>query len=256
MVPKNIHYCWLSNDPFPKEIQECIESWRANLPDFTFKKWDTTQFDVNSVPYVAEAFREKKWAFASDYIRLYALFTEGGIYLDIDVFVIQRFDEFLQHRFFSAIECYPGYNNELQIQAAVMGSEKGHPFVNDCMSYYKNNHFINADGTYNEIISPVLYAEVAEKYGFEYINRPQHLQEDIMLYSIEEIAPLPDFVSQDTKMVHCCAGSWRWEKKTMVGGIIHKAKDLFVRILVVIGLKKTWNWRKGFRKLKSFSGKS
>jgi len=251
MIPKTIHYCWLSDDPFPKEIQECLESWKKNLPDFTFKKWDTTRFDIDSVAYVSEAFGERKWAFASDYIRLFALYTEGGIYLDIDVFVIKRFDDFLRHRFFSAIECYPGLNDELQIQAAVMGSEKGHPFVRDCMSYYENSSFINTDGTYNELISPILYSKVAENYGFKYENQSQRLQEDIMLYSIQEIAPLPDFVSKNTKMVHCCAGSWRWEKKSAVARIIHTAKDTVVRLLVIIGLKKTWNWKKSFKNLKS-----
>ncbi len=251
MIPKTIHYCWLSNDPMPLEIQECIKSWKEKLPDFKVKKWDTTNFDIDSVPYVREAFKEKKWAFASDYIRLYALYKEGGVYLDSDVFVIRRFDEYLTHRFFSAIECYPEVNDDLQIQAAVMGAEKEHPFIKDCMAYYQNSHFINPDNSFNEMISPLLYAKAAEKYGFKYKNQAQLLEEDMMLYSIEEIAPLTDFVSKRTRMVHCCAGSWRWNKATKAQAFIHKAKDLIVRFLVLLNLKKTWNWKRNFKNFKS-----
>ena len=79
MVPKIIHYCWLSDDPFPEKIQMCIESWKKVMPDYELKLWNTQTFDIeNSVPYVREAFANRKWAFVADYIRLYALYTEGG----------------------------------------------------------------------------------------------------------------------------------------------------------------------------------
>lgn len=94
MIPKVIHFCWLSNEPYPDLIKKCIESWKEKLPDYAIKKWDTTNFDVTSVPFVKEAYECKKWAFAADYIRLHALYTEGGIYLDSDVRVLKSFDVF------------------------------------------------------------------------------------------------------------------------------------------------------------------
>lgn len=251
MIPKVIHYCWLSDEPFPKEIQECMNSWREVLPDFEIKRWSTKNFDIDKIPYVRQAYEEKKWAFASDYIRLYALYTEGGIYLDVDVYVIKRFDEYLNNGFFSAIECYPGLNDDMQIQAAVMGAEKRHQFLADCMEYYHKSNFINEDGTYNELISPVLYAKVAEKYGFEYTNKRQILRDNITLYTIDEIAPLTDYVNKHTKLVHCCAGSWRWEKLTGIALVNYKIKNFIVKILVSVGLKKTWNWKKKFKDFKS-----
>lgn len=27
-IPKVIHYCWFGNNPKPKVIQNCIESWK------------------------------------------------------------------------------------------------------------------------------------------------------------------------------------------------------------------------------------
>ena len=102
MIPKIIHYCWLSNDPMPAELKRCIKSWKRKLPDYKIKKWDTHNFDIYSIPFVAEACKMRKWAFACDYIRVYALYTEGGIYLDSDVFVRNSLDFCLANRAFSA----------------------------------------------------------------------------------------------------------------------------------------------------------
>ena len=104
MIPKVIHYCWLSNDPFPEKIKLCMQSWKEIMPDYEWKLWNTENFDIeNSIPYVKDAFACKKWAFVADYIRLYALYTEGGIYLDSDVKVLKRFDDFLHHGFFLSL---------------------------------------------------------------------------------------------------------------------------------------------------------
>ncbi len=87
MIPKIIHYCWLSSEPYPEKIQNCIDSWKKILPDYEIKLWNMNNFDINSIDFVKEACSVKKWAFASDYIRLYALYNYGGIYLDSDVLI-------------------------------------------------------------------------------------------------------------------------------------------------------------------------
>ena len=84
-IPKIIHYCWLSGDPYPELVQFCMQSWKEKLPDYDFVLWDKSHFDIHSVPWVEQACSAKKWAFAADYIRLYALYNYGGIYLDSDV---------------------------------------------------------------------------------------------------------------------------------------------------------------------------
>lgn len=80
MIPKKIHLCWLGGGKYSPLIRHCIDSWYRILPDYEIILWDTGRFDVNSVPWVKEAFAAKKYAFASDYIRAYALYHEGGIY--------------------------------------------------------------------------------------------------------------------------------------------------------------------------------
>lgn len=94
MIPKVIHWCWLSGEQLPEKIQNCVDSWKKILPDYKIKCWTTKNFDINSVQYVKEAFDQRKWAFCADYIRAYALYTEGGIYLDSDVEVLKSFNDF------------------------------------------------------------------------------------------------------------------------------------------------------------------
>ena len=108
MIPKKIHFCWMSGDPYPAKIKRCMKTWRRVMPDYEIKLWNAQNFDVEGAPdYVREAIRQRKWAFAADYIRMYALYHEGGIYLDSDVLVLKPFDDLLNHSFMSSLEYHP-----------------------------------------------------------------------------------------------------------------------------------------------------
>lgn len=85
MIPKVIHYCWFGRGPMPQIAYECIESWKKFLPDYEIKLWNEDNFDVNICTYTAEAYKAKKYAFVSDYARLWILHNYGGVYFDTDV---------------------------------------------------------------------------------------------------------------------------------------------------------------------------
>lgn len=258
MIPKVIHWCWLSGDPLPSFLASCIESWKKHLPDYEIKLWNMQNFDVNSVPYVAEAVKRRKWAFACDYIRAYALYTEGGIYMDSDVFVRKNFDFVLQNRAFSAMETYPSefpkakemgwiddegnkspdvrFVHATSIQAAILGAEKGHPFFKDCLDYYHTHSFILEDGSIDtEMISPYIFAELAVKYGFKYQLEGQLLAEGFRLYDSNIFAPESIAASRDTYAIHCCAGSWR-NDDTILKKIVFETKELVKKVLKLLHL--------------------
>ena len=149
MIPKIIHYCWLSNDPMPAELKRCIKSWKRKLPDYKIKKWDTHNFDIYSIPFVAEACKMRKWAFACDYIRVYALYTEGGIYMDSDVFVRNSLDFCLANRAFSAVECYPESVEKIYAEGQVDAEgnkRKDIQYIKDCC--YEVENLINEGKDY------------------------------------------------------------------------------------------------------------
>jgi len=237
-IPKKIHYCWLSGEKMPKETIECIETWRKIMPEYELVLWDGNRFDVNSIAFTKEACSVKKWAFAADYIRMYAIYTEGGIYMDTDVYVLKSFNEFLGNSFFTSLEFhkedairenasellnedgtlkdkkYRIFTRCIGIQAAVLGSVKGHSFAKLCMEWYKDKHFVLEDGTfYNKIISPAIYADIAIEYGFRYKDELQRLKDNMTVYPSSVFAGNKNEVGKENYAIHCCNGSWRDKPK-------------------------------------------
>ena len=137
-IPKIIHYCWLSNDPIPEKLQQCMKSWREKLPDYEFMLWNFDRFDINSSPWVKQAFDNKKYAFAADYIRFYAVYNYGGIYLDMDVEVVKSFNDLL---FTDCMIAREDYNKRIRLEGGCFGAVKGHPFIKQCLEFYRNRNF-------------------------------------------------------------------------------------------------------------------
>lgn len=166
MIPKKIHFCWLSGEEFPPLIKYCIETWRQILPDYDIVLWDTQKFDINSVPWVKEAFEAKKYAFAADYIRVYALYTEGGIYLDSDVEMLKSFNPLLNYRTFIGYEASTN-----GIEAAIMGAEAGMAWCKEAMDFYKEKHF-----------------------SMEYVREKGLLAPNVILQALQIVYPKVEFV--------------------------------------------------------------
>lgn len=165
MIPKIIHFCWLSNDPFPENIQRCIDSWHKLLPDYEFIHWNFDRFPRGKSQWVDEAFDNHKYAFAADYIRLYALYNYGGIYLDTDVEVLQSFSPFLKLNTFM---CWQ--NGQAGLEVAAMGAEKGCLWLRDCLNYYTNRSFIRRDGKFDMRVLPVIVETELLQNGYSLPN--------------------------------------------------------------------------------------
>jgi mannosyltransferase OCH1-like enzyme len=172
MINKIIHYCWFGNKPKPDLVTFCINSWKAKLPDYEIVEWNEHNFDVAATKFTQEAYNRKSWAFVSDYVRAYALYHYGGIYLDTDVEIKHSLDEFLSHGAFTSFECinYPF--------SALWGARKGHSWPEKVIKYYEGkNHFEQITNT--SLVSDLL----SEEFG---VNRTsdtlQILKEDIYVY--------------------------------------------------------------------------
>ncbi len=211
MIPKVIHYCWFSGDKLPKLMRRCIESWQRVMPDYTIKCWDANSFDFNSVPFTREALSLKKYASIADYVRLYALYTEGGIYLDSDVLVYKDFAPLLHNNFFCGTEAY--YVNNIphyRMEAAIMGAEPYHPYVEVCLSEYNKRHFINPDGSIDRAVMPTVISDIAfEEINYQYIDKLQKLGMDTTVYPTSYFTN--ELITNSNSQVyakHCNAGTW------------------------------------------------
>ena len=164
MIPKIIHWCWLSNDPVPPKMKRFMDHWHEVLPDYEFMHWNFERFDKSSSRWVSEAFDNKKYAFAADYIRLYALYHYGGIYMDMDVEVLRPFDDFLS---LATMMCLENSDWQgLKPEVAVFGAEKHSPWIGECLKGYENRSFVQPDGTLAMTPLPGVVLESLSKAGY------------------------------------------------------------------------------------------
>lgn len=165
MIPKIIHYCWLSNDPIPAKLKKCMDSWKKQLPDYEFMLWNFDRFAKDRSVWVSQAFDSRKYAFAADYIRLYALYNYGGIYLDMDVEVVRPFDSLLGLK---TMLCWQKGGDGLEV--ATFGAEKGSKWVKECLDYYQNREFILPDGTCSVKPLPNIVEDILRHKGYKLVD--------------------------------------------------------------------------------------
>jgi mannosyltransferase OCH1-like enzyme len=150
MIPKTIHYCWLSDNEIPNDMARSMNTWREKLPDYEFMLWNQNSFDISQSVWVKQAFEAKKYAFAADYIRLYAVYHFGGIYLDMDVEVLKSFNDLLNYEILLAYE-----NNVTQyFECGCFGAVPYSPYINTMLEYYEGRTFIKNDGSYDMLPMP------------------------------------------------------------------------------------------------------
>lgn len=197
MIPKIIHYCWFGNKSFTDLESSCIQSWREVLPDYEIKLWNESNFDYSAFSFSAKAYQLGKFAFVSDICRLHALYTEGGIYLDTDMFVLKDFEDLLKEDFFL------GEEKEGLVNAAIVGSTKNNRQVFNLLNQYKKLTFdYEAPLDIPTFLKSFLDRKKAKVYTKEYFYP---------LPFAERVKNFRPFVQAETYTVHLWNHSWKNE---------------------------------------------
>lgn len=162
-IPKVIHYCWLGGNPKPESAQKCIASWRTYCPDYEIKEWNESNLDISANVYTRQAYEAKAWGFVPDYLRLWIVYTYGGIYLDTDVQMVRNFDPLLNEAGFC------GFEDDEHIAFGLgFGAEAGNRLLERQMHTYDGLRFVNEDGSLNRTPSPVYTTAVMKAAGFRF----------------------------------------------------------------------------------------
>jgi mannosyltransferase OCH1-like enzyme len=210
-IPKVIHYCWFGKKRKPKLVRDCIVSWKKHLSDYQIIEWNETNSDL-SIPFVANAYKQKKWAFVSDYIRLKVIYENGGVYLDTDMMVIKNFDEMLNHNFFLGAE-----DSEF-INCSILGAVKGNEIVKEILTFYDNLKFDKV--SYFDITIPRIVTKfVREKFSFKDKFNEIVSFESLVVYPKKYFYPFPfenkseldnyaKFIDDESYAVHLWSSSW------------------------------------------------
>ena len=213
MIPKVIHYCWFGRNPLPASAQKCIASWRKFLPDYEIREWNEDNFDVNIIPYTAQAYQARKWAFVSDYARMWILYHHGGLYFDTDVEVIAPMDDIIRRGPFMGIEV-PGAPGQLPKVAPGLGLgvEPGHPIYRALLDHYANQQFLDADGNILGGTVVTHNTQVLAEHGLQPTNDLQQV-DGIWIYPIDYFNPLDDATGRlnktaNTRSIHWYSKTW------------------------------------------------
>lgn len=225
MIPKKIHYCWFGGNPLPQLAVECINSWKKYCPDYEIIEWNEKNFDINCCAYIKEAYENKKYAFVTDYVRLYAMYNYGGIYMDTDVEVVSPLDKFLIHKAFS------GFESDTYIPTGIMASEKGFELFAHLLSYYNDKHFIDKDGILDMTTNTRIITEMLTQKGFV-PNGEFQIIDGFALYPRDYFCPLEDATgimhrTSNTATIHWFNKSWLPQKVRMRSKITKVFHRLF-----------------------------
>ncbi|MBQ3116626.1 MAG: glycosyl transferase [Clostridia bacterium] len=217
-IPKILHYVWLGGKEKPDYLIKNLEGWKKFCPDYQIMEWNEGNFDINCNRYLKEAVEQKKWAFASDYIRLAVTYKYGGIYMDTDVELLKPIDKFLDVDFFANFE------NMVMISFTVIGAKPGSVVLKNMLSKYEDKPFIlNAKRGKLDLTTNVILGSCMMKEDFGFLLNDTY-QEKII--DGEKVVCYPhdfffaqDYVSKEILLtenshgVHLYASSWLGKKQ-------------------------------------------
>ncbi len=211
MVPKIIHYCWFGGSIPPKQL-EIIETWKKILPDFEFMFWGNELLNDCNIKFVEQAARKKHWAFVADYFRLVKVNEFGGYYLDTDMVLLKRFDEF-QNLDFVICEEEKGRPNW-----GFFGSIKNNFLLEGCIQKYRGLNF-------DQFKPPVIPYFLKDTVNKTIVNKPNYkcLTSDYFYPMPLENASLnyQEYITKNTIAVHMWDFSW---------GKIKKERSLMIEV--------------------------
>lgn len=224
MIPKIIHYCWFGRGEKPALAKKCIESWEKHCPGFEIREWNEDNCDYLSIPFMAEAYQAKKYAFVSDVMRLIVLEQYGGVYFDTDVEVIRNISPLLEDEGFIGFE-----NNQFVNSGQALAVIPHHAVIQAMIDEYKKHHFVNPDGSSSAVGCPHLNTDVMERFGL-LRNGKEQVVAGIHVYPEDYFNPMDSTTGKLTKTkntysIHWYTMSWLPKKKQLrvkIGRVVRR----------------------------------
>lgn len=191
----------------PELAIKCIESWHEYMPNYEYKLWNENNFDIDSNQYVKEAYEARKFAFVTDYVRLYVLNKVGGVYLDTDVEVYKPFDNLLNLTGFIGFEGTKYHH----IGTGTIACSPGGDWVKEQLHAYDGISFIKPNGEYDLTTNPVRITRIMVSNGF-IPNGEMQYYKDMYVFPTEYFCPYQTtgefLLTEKTYCNHHFMGSW------------------------------------------------
>lgn len=193
----------------PKRDKEYIEGWKKLNPDFTIHRWSEKDIDLDKYPLVRVALAEKRWALASDIIRMYVIYREGGVYMDTDVELLKPLKPLLKY------DAFAGWESSFWFTTAIFGAKKGSPWIEKILKRYElvnPKHKINTNTFLKTVHSPSVYAK--DIFGLKLDGKTRvYGENEFAVFAQEYFSPKhymtgEERVTENTIGFHHYGGSW------------------------------------------------
>ena len=210
MIPRVIHYCWFGGSKLTPLAKKCIASWRQFFPDYEIKEWNEDNFDVNIIPYTADAYKAGKYAFVSDYARFWVLYHFGGVYFDTDVEVIKPIDDVIEAGAFMGFEqlgeC-PAVNPGLGL-----ATEPESPLYLAVLDRFERMTFLTENGSLNPYTMIPMVTDFLKEMGLTGNGTIEQVS-GVNIYPPDWFNPFDDAtgrlrITENTRTIHWFAKSW------------------------------------------------
>ena len=210
MIPKVIHYCWFGRGELTQLARKCIASWRQIFPDYEIKEWNEDNFDVNIIPYTADAYKAGKYAFVSDYARFWVLYHFGGVYFDTDVEVIRPMDDVLDRGPFMGFE---QLSPRLSVAPGLgLAAKPGMSLYKALLDQFEQMPFLTENGSLNPYTMIPMVTDLLKDRGLTGNGTIERI-EGITIYPPDWFNPFDDATGRlrktdNTRTIHWFAKSW------------------------------------------------
>lgn len=258
MIPKKIHYCWFGGQPLTDDAKSMIATWRRYCPDYEIIEWNESNFNVNENDYVREAYEAKKWAFVTDYVRLKALYEQGGFYMDTDVEIVKSLDPL---RVYDAVS---GYESQTSISTGTMGACRDNEWIGMLLQDYSTRHFILSDGTYDMTTNVVVITRLTvEYYNLKLDGMRKTFGENMILLPFDYLCAKSYLTGEvmrtnNTYTIHHFKGSWLTDEKKRQVRLRREYYEklsclpcdwLNIKIAMMLSVEQVYGWREVVRRI-------
>lgn len=263
MIPKKIHYCWFGGNSLPDNVKLMIATWRHYCPEYEIIEWNESNFDINENAYVREAYEAKKWAFVTDYVRLKALYEQGGFYMDTDVEVVKSLEPL---RIYDAVS---GYESPTYIPTGTMGACRGNEWIRLLLSDYATRHFLLPDGTYDMTTNVVVITRLTtDHYHLNLNGMKQTFGENMVLLPFDYLCAKSYQTGEvlrtdNTYTIHHFKGSWLTDEQkrqtSLYRGYYNRLSGLPFdwlneKVAKMFSIVRIYGWRELIRRAKKKFG--
>lgn len=222
-IPKKIHYCWFGPNPYPRLVNECLETWKKNLSGYEICLWNESNSPMD-IPFVKEAYQAKKYAFVADYVRFWALYNFGGIYLDTDMFLVKSLDDLLDNSCFFAWET----DDKQAISCGVIGAEEKQTYIGAILAAYNELRF--SKNNLDDFIVPRLITRVYNQSSYSGV----YIYDYTLFYPFpysdrSNIRNFKSYITSETYAVHLWNLSWVPLSSKIFSSVVMRIKKILKR---------------------------